>query len=475
MYRSVLLLLLALVFACASASDVLEGHTGNFKEITADGLVLVEFYAPWCGHCKKLAPEWEKAATLLKGQATLVKVDATVEADLGQQFGVRGYPTIKVFNGGVVSDYEGGRTAEAIVQWVQKRLSPPVELLDSAEAIQEFKLKNAVAIILYTASNTDDAFVAFESQAKTLRDDYTFGAVFNANLYDGNAKGSIVLYKQFDEGSAAFTGDIADQKALAQFASLESFQLVAEIGADNYKKYIERAIPILWLFVDPAAQEETSAAKTVLSAIAAAYKGKLSFVYLDGTKYPQMVQKYGHSSKVYPVLAIDNLDAKYYAFKDSDPITKDLLSAFVDKFVAGTLERTIKSEPVPDPETVDGLTTIVGSRFEEIVMKSNKDVLVEFYAPWCGHCKSLAPIYQKLALTLKDVPTLTIGQMDATANDPSGPFDVQGFPTLYFVPAGKEPLVYEGQRTAAEMLAFIKKHATNPVGDVEDKNIKDEF
>src|SRR5687768_10271096 len=59
-------------------------------------IVLVEFFAPWCGHCKSLAPEWEKAATNLKGLVKVTKVDATVETSLGSDYGVRGYPTIKV-------------------------------------------------------------------------------------------------------------------------------------------------------------------------------------------------------------------------------------------------------------------------------------------------------------------------------------------------------------------------------------------
>ena len=67
---------------------------------------IVEFYAPWCGHCKALEPEFERAAKMLKGQVKLAKVDATVEQELGARFNVKGYPTIKVFDYGEGKSYK---------------------------------------------------------------------------------------------------------------------------------------------------------------------------------------------------------------------------------------------------------------------------------------------------------------------------------------------------------------------------------
>lgn len=77
-------------------------------------------FAPWCGHCKALAPEYETAATTLKEKdIKLAKVDCTEEQDLCQEYGVEGYPTLKVFRGPEqISPYTGQRKADAYVSRV---------------------------------------------------------------------------------------------------------------------------------------------------------------------------------------------------------------------------------------------------------------------------------------------------------------------------------------------------------------------
>lgn len=102
--------------AVVSASDVVDLKQDTFKDhIAANPLALVEFFAPWCGHCKSLAPEYEEAATTLKEKnIALAKVDCTEEVDLCKSFGVEGYPTLKIFRGpDNISAYTGPRKAPA--------------------------------------------------------------------------------------------------------------------------------------------------------------------------------------------------------------------------------------------------------------------------------------------------------------------------------------------------------------------------
>ncbi|XP_063775308.1 protein disulfide-isomerase A6 [Pseudophryne corroboree] len=112
-------LFLAVNCVYTASDDVVTLTPSNFNKevIQSDSLWLVEFYAPWCGHCKALTPEWKKAATALTGIVKLGAVDCDQHKSLGSQYSVRGYPTIKVFgaNKNKPEEYSGGRTSESIV------------------------------------------------------------------------------------------------------------------------------------------------------------------------------------------------------------------------------------------------------------------------------------------------------------------------------------------------------------------------
>ena len=96
---------------------VLTLTTDNFTDtIQKSALILVEFYAPWCGHCKRLEPEYKKAASDLRESGVqLAKVDATAETELAKEYDVSGYPKLMMFRNGVQYTYNGPRERQGKV------------------------------------------------------------------------------------------------------------------------------------------------------------------------------------------------------------------------------------------------------------------------------------------------------------------------------------------------------------------------
>jgi len=111
------------------------------KVLSSKDLWLVEFYAPWCGHCKNLAPQWRAAANQLEGRVKVADVDATVNQKLAERYGIKSFPTIKVFGADKLepTEYMGARHTAGIVAEAENMLKdlaiparPVVQLTDDS-------------------------------------------------------------------------------------------------------------------------------------------------------------------------------------------------------------------------------------------------------------------------------------------------------------------------------------------------------
>merc|ERR1719361_2419636 len=226
--------------------------------------------------------------------------------------------------------------------------------------------------------------------------------------------------------------------------------------------------PALFLFRkdgDAAHATFTEAAPDVKSDIL------LSFADVSKPDQQRLAEYLGVGEKDMPCMYVVEPGSqgvkKYRAAGD---VTVDNIKKVVADWKAGNLTPEYKSAEIPAESHEDGVRVLVGKNFDEVVYDKTKDVLVEFYAPWCGHCKKLAPEYSSAALKLaKTMPDAVVAKIDSTANEvPAHP--VQGFPTLKWFPTdNKDGVEYNGGRDEAGIMTwFSDKGTTKKVPDTEE-------
>jgi len=452
--------------------DVVVLTNKNFDEwVNAQDLALVEFYAPWCGHCKHLAPEYAKAATkLLKEDPPirLGKVDATVEADVAGRFGVQGYPTLKVFRNGKPTDYGGPRDEAGIVKFMRAQAGPSAKKLSSAAEFDKFvAFADDASIVAFVAAGSEEE-KAFTATANANREDYRFAIVNDEAIIKAknNGKHGIVSFRPYGKGEeekVAFSGDAKSDSAINKWLPTAALPLAGEYTADNAKRYAATGLPRLTLYAKVDSKNDPAGYRYYTNRLrqaASKFLNKLHFV---------VANREGHGSREYNELSFD-ASHKYgvavispsggkFRADAFEKFAPESLVSFAEKYLEGKVDQHVKSEPIP---TESGpVKVVVGKTFQKDVIDNDKDVFIEFYAPWCGHCKQLTPKWEKLAEELSDYSdTLTIANLDATANDYPSTFDVKGYPTIYLAKAGDKshPVPYNGGREVKEMKKWLTEN-----------------
>jgi protein disulfide-isomerase A1 len=436
----------------------------NFESyIEKTPLVLVDFYAPWCGHCKQLAPEYAAAAKILQAEGVpLAKVDAADEQNqkLAEQYDVQGFPTLKLFKRKKASDYIGERTTDAIVAFMRKKAGPPTTDLASDTMATEFKDSANVSVIGFFTDKNSEAFKAYETAAGEV-DDVVFGTVHDNGIRAlfRAEKESIILYKKFDDKRVVYDGEM-QPNPIAEFAKSNAMPLVVPFNEANAPKIFGGTIKVhLIVFLDPDKETELMAK---LAAPAAKFKGQVMVITVSPAE-EQIIEYFGITTADMPaVRLVDMRDIamKKYVY-DQPALDEASIQNFIDEFLAGNLKATLKTEEAP-LEDEGPVKVVVSKTFKAEVVENENDVLVEFYAPWCGHCKELAPRYHALATKLQHAKKLVIAKVNAEANEIDGVI-VEGFPTLRLYPAAKkfEPVDYTGERTAEAIEEWLVKEVTH--------------
>jgi protein disulfide-isomerase A1 len=184
------------------------------------------------------------------------------------------------------------------------------------------------------------------------------------------------------------------------------------------------------------------------------------WVTADPIAYAERASRIALRPGQWPAFGIeDRVKGTKFAFSEqgqSERLDRETIQLVVNQFLAGELKSSVKSEPIPSAQP-DAVVKVVADTYEQLVTHNGNDVLMLFYSPSCGHCKAMAPSYDRLAQLLQPfTDRLTVAKIDATANDVWP--NVDSYPTIKFIASESkdDPIVYSGDRTVHDLIEFVK-------------------
>lgn len=384
----------------------------NFHTELSQGSHFVMFYAPWCGHCKRLHPIWIELAEKYNEEqdedfVSIGKVDCTVDTDLCAEQDVTGYPTLKLFNNGDLANgvrYRGKREISAFDNFLAENVK------GEEDAAADNAIDDADDVPAEDDADADDADAPGAAAAEIDVEDGL--AKLTAKTFDAHVERGVRFVKFFapwcghcqrmapawDQLAKAFEDD--DQASIGRVDCTLDRDLCSTHGVRGY--------PTLLLFVNGVKNEK----------------------YQGGREFQELFAYVTKQSQTY---AENKLSAKEIVPQVADEPELDIQvkKDAVLKLGDGDFDSTI----------AEGIT------------------FVKFFAPWCGHCRNMAPTWEDLANKYSSQSNIKIAKVDCTEEQSvCSRHSVRGYPTLLLFRAGAQIAEFEEGRSLDSLSAFVEKH-----------------
>jgi protein disulfide-isomerase A1 len=291
---------------------------------------------------------------------------------------------------------------------------PSVSSVTEAEHSKFIKADKVVVVLYADAVNT-----GFSQYAEAHREDFLFGHVADPALAEaaGVSQPTVVVYRAFDEPKIIYSGSATsiDEAHFGTWLKSNAVPLLDQVTGENYSAYADTGLPLAYLFVDPAVGHYEALVES-FKPLAKEYQGKINFAWIDADRFAEHGKSLNLAAQ-WPAFVIQDIQKQSkFPFDQSKEFSPESIAPFVKDFVDGKLEPSLRSQPVPEKQD-EPVFVLVTKEFDQVVFDDSKDVLVEFYAPWCGHCKRLAPIYDELGAKfagVKDKVTMYVNQYRLT-------------------------------------------------------------
>ncbi|KAK7270383.1 hypothetical protein RIF29_23477 [Crotalaria pallida] len=325
----------------------------NFESaISSFDHILVDFYAPWCGHCKRLSPELDAVAPVLaalKNPIVIGKVDADKFTRLAKKYDVDAYPTILLFNHGVPTEYRGPRKAELLARYLKKFAASDVSILDSDSAVNNFVEEAGTFFPVYIGFGLDRSVIekfaikykknAWFSVAKDFSEDLMV-------LYDFDKVPALVsLNPKYDERST-FYGPF-EEEFLEDFVKQNLIPLVVPVSYDTLKLVEADDRKIALTIVEDEDEERSRELVKLLKGAASANRD-LIFGYVGVKQLEEFAEKFDIGTKL-PKMVIWDKGDDYLSVVGSESIEGEDQATLISKFVEGYREGRTMQKAISSP------------------------------------------------------------------------------------------------------------------------------
>ncbi|KAK9054702.1 hypothetical protein SSX86_025781 [Deinandra increscens subsp. villosa] len=460
---------------------VLELNSDNTqKAIDGNEYVFVLGYAPWDVRSAELMPRFAEAAGSLKelkSSVLMAKVDAERNPKVASNLGVKGYPTLLLFVNGTSQPYTGGFSSEEIVIWVRKKTGTPIIRINSIDEANDFLKKHsmfAAGLFDKFEGHDYDEFV----KAATTDNEIQFVETCTsqiANILFQDVKPVnpfLCIVKSEPERYTAYE-DAFEKDMILQFLNDNKFPLVTFLTEVNSVKVY--ASDKLQVYVFAEASKFQKLLEPFQNA-ARKFKSKIMFVFVDikddNLAKPFLTLFGLEDSEDTLVTAFDyKTGAKYLLESDPTPAN---IEEFGLGLLKGILPQFYKSQEIPDNKDTD-ILTVVGKSFDDLVLSSSKNIVLEIHTPWCLNCETTSKQVEKLAKHFKGLENLVFAKIDASVNE-HPKLEVEDYPTLLFYPVSNKssPIKLPIKSSSKDLAILINKYLKEQ-GHDEQHVTKDEL
>mmetsp|Transcript_14358 Transcript_14358/g.23472 ORF Transcript_14358/g.23472 Transcript_14358/m.23472 type:complete len:378 (-) Transcript_14358:69-1202(-) len=238
--------------------DVIVLSSSNFEELTKrQPVMLVEFFAPWCGHCRHFAPTYSAVSRKLKTTKPSVpcgKVDVTKERELAEKHQIKGFPTVKVlFNGEDNNEvYEGMRTEDAIVKFALERAGPAATALSSIADLENLRSSVSVLVVGFFKRHhqvwSDENGTAFKRVSRQLQMEVTFAYSFESAIWERYNLTSPAVIAFPEKGlPMTYGGKLTSESELEAFVRASRSPAIVSLHAFGLPDVLHDGRPLLFL------------------------------------------------------------------------------------------------------------------------------------------------------------------------------------------------------------------------------------